>query len=62
MKTTNENLESLTIRLLPIDRTTVLLGSSFSNLSHATGNLLALKTEQFISIVPPISFTAVCVL
>jgi len=62
MKTSSENLEFLTKRFLPIDNTAVLVGSSFSNLSHAIGKLLALKTKHLISILPPISLTAVCIL
>jgi len=62
MKTSNENLEFPTISSLPIDSTVVLVESSFSNLSHAIGKLLALKTEHLISILPPISPTAVCIL
>lgn len=59
--TLNENLESPTISLISINKTSVLVGSYFSNLDHATGHSLALKTEHLISTIPPISFTVVCV-
>jgi len=62
MRILSENLEFLTISQLVIDRTVVFVRSSFSNISHVMGILLALKTEHVISMLPPISRTAVCVL